>query len=236
MSSALTKGSGIEIPPAKGVCERDARRACRTWSGTDERVPLLVPSPLVTLQTSRRERSVMKDESPLLGLGVSMEEQRAYEFLLANPGSTAPDVARETRWSAARRAGLEVPGSQGHGEPLSRANAALSSNATRGGVGLVSLLAAGMNDKSIARELDLSARKLERRIWELVKAAGRADAFPGRLAGGVADRVRPRRTWKAIDAFDAGARRRSHASHHTPHGTSRPGSSPGKALRRRGPP
>lgn len=44
----------------------------------------------------------MKDESPLLVLGVSLEEQKAYEFLLQNPGSTAPDVAREARWSAQR--------------------------------------------------------------------------------------------------------------------------------------
>jgi sugar-specific transcriptional regulator TrmB len=46
----------------------------------------------------------MKEESPLLVLDVSIEEQKVYEFLLANPGSTAPDVARETRWTS-RRAG-----------------------------------------------------------------------------------------------------------------------------------
>ncbi len=46
----------------------------------------------------------MKDESPLSVLGVSLEEQQAYEFLLAHPGSTAPDVAREARWSARRAA------------------------------------------------------------------------------------------------------------------------------------
>ncbi len=46
----------------------------------------------------------MNDDSPLLALGVSLEEQKAYEFLLTNPGSTAADIARETRWTA-RRAG-----------------------------------------------------------------------------------------------------------------------------------
>jgi sugar-specific transcriptional regulator TrmB len=46
----------------------------------------------------------MNDDSPLLALGVPLEEQKAYEFLLANPGSTAADVARETAWSARRAA------------------------------------------------------------------------------------------------------------------------------------
>jgi len=47
----------------------------------------------------------MSDDSPLLALGVSSDEQKAYEFLLANPGSTAAEVAREVVWPA-RRAGL----------------------------------------------------------------------------------------------------------------------------------
>jgi sugar-specific transcriptional regulator TrmB len=47
----------------------------------------------------------MTDDSPLLALGVSLDEQKAYEFLLANPGSTAAEVARRTR-STARRAAL----------------------------------------------------------------------------------------------------------------------------------
>ena len=56
----------------------------------------------------------MKDESPLSALGISLEEQQAYELLLANPGSTAPDVAHATRWSARRAThilkSLEVKG------------------------------------------------------------------------------------------------------------------------------
>jgi sugar-specific transcriptional regulator TrmB len=44
----------------------------------------------------------MKDPSPLLPLGVSAEEQEAYEFLLAHPGSTAADVGRGTGWSGRR--------------------------------------------------------------------------------------------------------------------------------------
>jgi len=46
----------------------------------------------------------MNDDSLLLAFGISLEEQMAYEFLLANPGSTAADVARDTSWSS-RRAG-----------------------------------------------------------------------------------------------------------------------------------
>jgi sugar-specific transcriptional regulator TrmB len=57
---------------------------------------------------------------------------------------------------------------------------------------LVSLLAAGMNDKSIAQELGISARTLERRILELLKAldaktrfqAGWQSAHRTRLGGG----------------------------------------------------
>jgi sugar-specific transcriptional regulator TrmB len=44
----------------------------------------------------------MKDESPLLALGISANEQKAYELLLANPGSTTRDMARQTRWTAQR--------------------------------------------------------------------------------------------------------------------------------------
>ena len=56
----------------------------------------------------------MTDESPLLVLGVSLEEQKAYEFLLANPGSTAADVARDARWST-RRAGRVLKSLEANG-------------------------------------------------------------------------------------------------------------------------
>ena len=56
----------------------------------------------------------MTDESPLLVLGVSLEEQNAYEFLLANPGSTAADVARDARWST-RRAGRVLKSLEANG-------------------------------------------------------------------------------------------------------------------------
>jgi len=42
----------------------------------------------------------MNDDSPLLALGISRDEQKAYEFLLANPGAIAREVARRARWSA----------------------------------------------------------------------------------------------------------------------------------------
>lgn len=52
----------------------------------------------------RGSRPPMNDDSLQLAFGISLEEQMAYEFLLANPGSTAADVARDTSWSS-RRAG-----------------------------------------------------------------------------------------------------------------------------------
>src|SRR3954471_12446715 len=42
---------------------------------------------------------LMKSESPLLVLGVSPEEQKIYEILLANPGSVVVDVVRRARMS-----------------------------------------------------------------------------------------------------------------------------------------
>jgi sugar-specific transcriptional regulator TrmB len=56
----------------------------------------------------------MTDDSPLQVLGGSLEEQKAYEFLLANPGSTAANLARKTRWPA-RRAGLVLKSLEGKG-------------------------------------------------------------------------------------------------------------------------
>ncbi|MBN8728681.1 MAG: hypothetical protein J0H15_13395 [Xanthomonadales bacterium] len=46
----------------------------------------------------------MKRDPALLALGISADEEDAYEFLLANPGSAAPDLARARRWTT-RRAG-----------------------------------------------------------------------------------------------------------------------------------
>ncbi|MEO7431472.1 MAG: helix-turn-helix domain-containing protein [Dokdonella sp.] len=42
----------------------------------------------------------MTTESPLQALGISREEEKAYEFLLANPGTVACDFARRARWTA----------------------------------------------------------------------------------------------------------------------------------------
>src|SRR5699024_6900188 len=42
---------------------------------------------------------------------------------------------------------------------------------------LIALLVAGLNDKSIAREMDISARTLNRRITEAMKAFGARTRF-----------------------------------------------------------
>jgi sugar-specific transcriptional regulator TrmB len=44
----------------------------------------------------------VSDDSPLLALGISLEEQLAYEFLLGNPASTAATLARDLGWPQRR--------------------------------------------------------------------------------------------------------------------------------------